>query len=138
MGRSDGPSSTASSTPTTDEGDAYLLEVSRADPQSSTVAEASGLQPGAVRSLAIRGPGGLREPAGALDIERAEALILEVAKECARCPVNRRCPQQVCRYWRIEQEAQAALEREGIPSPTTIDRAFHGKPDGETQEPVPA
>lgn len=124
-GPSAGPSSTASSTPTTDEGDAYLLEVSRADPQSRAVAEAAGVTPGHLRSLAIGAPDGLREPAGALDIERAEALILRVAQECARCPVNRRCPQDVCRYWRIEQEAQAALEREGIPSPTTIDRSFN-------------
>lgn len=115
-------SSIASSTPTTDEGERYLLEVSRADPQSRTVAEAAGIEPGAVPALAGGAPGGLPESPGALDIERAEALILRVAKECARCPVNRRCPQEVCRWWRLEQEAQEALAREGISSPTTIER----------------
>jgi hypothetical protein len=101
------------------------------------VAEAAGVPTRLIQGLAGRESDILRGAAGTLDIERAEALILEVARECARCPVNRRCPQSVCRYWRVEQEAQAVLEAEGIPSPTHIERAvLHETPDGETAVPA--
>lgn len=105
--------------------DEQLWEVGHADPQSRAVAEAAGYQPGGVPSLAVRGPGGVREPAGALDVERAEALIFEVAKECRRCPVNRACPGDVCRWHRLDAEAQAALLAAGVPDP--LDRHTHAE-----------
>ena len=104
--------------------------MSHADPQSSAVEEAGGFAPGSVRSLAIGAPGGLREPAGALDVERAEAIIFQVADECRRCPVNRSCPGEICRWYRLDKEAQAALDREGVASPVVRHRGpFHVEPD---------
>ena len=86
-------------------------------PVGGPASEAVGDEPGVGPTVGGRDAQG-GELAGA-GLTPQEALPW-VAGWCRDCPVRSRCPQEVCRIWRIEKEALAAVRAEAEATPRAL------------------